>query len=48
MRLKYLRKEYCGMKKFEMPEIEVVNFSVEDVITVSGETGGNKNATPWS
>ena len=24
------------MKKFEYPEIEVVNFSVEDVITTSG------------
>lgn len=24
------------MKKFETPEIEVINFAVEDVITVSG------------
>ena len=25
------------MKKFETPEIEVVEFKVEDVLTVSGE-----------
>lgn len=25
------------MKKFESPEIEVVNFAVEDVITTSGD-----------
>jgi len=26
------------MKQFEMPELEVVNFSVADVITASGST----------
>lgn len=27
------------MKKFENPQIEVVNFNVEDIITTSGELG---------
>lgn len=30
------------MKKFEMPEIEVIKFAVEDVITASGELGENE------
>ena len=39
------------MKKFETPEIEVVEFAVEDVITTSGEgdvggTGGNGTQLP--
>jgi len=29
------------MKKFENPQIEVVNFNVEDIITTSGELGDN-------
>ena len=29
------------MKKFENPQIEVINFAVEDIITVSG----NENQT---
>lgn len=29
------------MKKFENPAIEVVTFSVEDVITTSNEPGGD-------
>lgn len=28
------------MKKFETPEVEVVEFAVEDVITTSGVNGG--------
>lgn len=32
------------MKKFEMPEIEVTNFEVMDVITTS--TGPGENETP--
>lgn len=39
------------MKKFETPELEVINFSVEDVITTSveNETLGDDdpNALPW-
>ena len=31
------------MKQFEMPELEVVNFSVADVITTSG---GGSTITP--
>ena len=30
------------MKKYEMPEIEVVTFSVEDVITASGDNFENE------
>lgn len=33
------------MKKFEVPAIQVENFSVEDVITTSSATG-NENQTP--
>lgn len=33
------------MKNFEMPEIEVVKFTVEDVITASGVT---EDVTPWN
>lgn len=32
------------MKKFETPEVEVVEFAVEDVITTS--TGGNGGGMP--
>lgn len=35
------------MKKFEIPEIEVVNFDVADVITTSGEiVPPGENETP--
>lgn len=34
------------MKKFETPELEVVKFSVEDVITTSGDVGGNGTQLP--
>lgn len=34
------------MKKFEMPEIEVEKFAVEDVITTSSIESGNENQTP--
>ena len=33
------------MKQFEMPEMEVEVFQIEDVITTSVE---DPNATPWS
>lgn len=29
------------MKKFETPEVEVQTFSVEDILTTSGEGGGS-------
>lgn len=32
------------MKKFETPEMEIVSFDVQDVITTSGD----ENATPWN
>lgn len=35
------------MKKFEMPEIEVEIFAVEDVITTS-TPGTGDNQTPWA
>ena len=39
------------MKKFEIPEIEVIAFGIEDVITTSnGETvipGGENELQPW-
>ena len=31
------------MKKFEMPQIEVQTFAVADIVTTSGEAGGNPN-----
>lgn len=31
------------MKMFEMPEIEIEKFAVEDVITTSNEEGGSGN-----
>ena len=34
------------MKHFETPEVEVVKFDVADVITTSGNTGGNGTMTP--
>lgn len=34
------------MKKFEMPEIEVEKFAVEDVITTSTELPGNEDQLP--
>ena len=33
------------MKKFEMPEIEIKKFAVEDVITTSYEGAGGENET---
>lgn len=36
------------MKKYEMPEIEVINFNVEDVITTSGDLEGGDNKLPWA
>ena len=38
------------MKLFEMPTIEVLKFAVEDVITTSGEEGGNEDegSTDWT
>jgi len=30
------------MKKFENPQIEVINFAVEDIITTSGNLGENE------
>ena len=36
------------MKKFEMPEIEVEIFAVEDVITTSSTPGTGDNQTPWA
>lgn len=35
------------MKKFENPEIEVVNFSIEDVVTTSGDLPGDDNGLGW-
>lgn len=35
------------MKKFEYPEIEVINFSIEDVITASGDPELGENDTNW-
>lgn len=34
------------MKTFEMPVVDVIKFSVEDVITVSGEASGETPAPP--
>lgn len=34
------------MKKFETPEIEVVSFSVEDIITTSTPGSGNGTILP--
>ena len=34
------------MKEFETPEIQIVVFNVEDIITTSGATGGNGTLTP--
>ena len=34
------------MKKFEMPEIEVIKFAVEDVITASGSGELGENELP--
>lgn len=34
------------MKKFEIPEIAVTEFAVEDVITVSGEIINTTSCTP--
>ena len=34
------------MKKFENPEVEVINFTVEDVVTESGGNGGNQPEFP--
>lgn len=34
-------KEETAMKKFEMPEIQVEKFSIEDVITTSTVQGGD-------
>lgn len=37
------------MKKFETPEIEVINFAVEDVITTSTEgPGEGENSFGWN
>ena len=34
----YSRKEKTSMKLFEMPEIDVVKFTIDDTITTSGLT----------
>lgn len=36
------------MIKFEMPEIEVEIFNVEDVITASGDLSQGENDTDWA
>ncbi len=39
------------MKKYEMPEIELKVFALEDVIATSTEAGGEENCpnkTPWA
>ena len=36
------------MKKFEIPEIEVSEFEVADIITTSGNPGTGENQTPWA
>ena len=36
------------MKKFEAPEMEVITFAVEDVITTSGLPETGENQTPWA
>ena len=36
------------MKKFEIPEIEILLFQVEDVVTASGDTFDDTNAGEWS
>ena len=35
------------MKFFEMPEIEVVKFAAEDVLTTSGTTNEDEGSTDW-
>lgn len=35
------------MKNYEMPEIEITIFTVEDVITASGLEDDNDNGTSW-
>ncbi len=34
------------MKKFETPEVEVIKFAVEDIITTSTVEGGGEWETP--
>ena len=36
------------MKTFEVPEIQVKSFAVEDVITTSSPTRPDNNATPFA
>ena len=35
------------MKKFEFPEIEVIAFEVEDIVTTSGGLDSGNNGTGW-
>lgn len=34
------------MKKYEMPEIELIKFECEDIITASGDINQDPNETP--
>jgi hypothetical protein len=40
----FLGEEAIPMKRFDIPELEVVVFTAEDVITTSGEWGGDGGA----
>lgn len=34
-------------ESYQKPVLEVINFSVRDVITTSGEIGGGATTDPW-
>ena len=42
-----MRKEEIEMKKFEIPEIEVRKFAIEDVITTSGDPLPTEDSDDW-
>ena len=40
--IEFLRKEVCKMEKYVAPEMEIVEFDNEDVITTSAIGGGDE------
>lgn len=40
-------KRCAGMEKYEKAEMEVVVFEAEDIITTSGEDGGDIDMSDW-